>query len=229
MSDTLAQIRLLQCADSAFPSGNFAFSNGLETLVAEGRVRGAADITGLLKDQILPRWLSFDRWFVVEAHKAASEFETGDLVEIDRACHAQSTTENLAAASRRVGQAMLRVHERLGTPLAADFFAAIGKREGTETSGYEPVVQGLVGAGVGLDLSQTEVGAIHTLLTGTVSAAVRLGRLGALDAQTVLAAIAADASTGLLAPLPDHPHSFAPLAEIATQRPPPGNISLFAT
>lgn len=227
MTDTRAHIRLLQCADSAFPSGSFAFSNGLETLVTEGRVRGASGITALLRHQILPRWLTFDRWFLAGAHAAAPDISA--LIEIDRDCHVQSTTENLAAASRRVGRAQLRVHDRLGTPGAGAFFDAIGRREGKERSGYEPVVQGLIGVGVGLDRTQTEVGAIHTLLSGTVSAAVRLGRLGALDAQSVLAELAEDAAIGLAGPLPDLPESFSPIAEIATQRSPPGNVSLFAT
>lgn len=47
MADTTNLFRLLQCNDSAFPSGAFAFSNGLESLVLEQMVKGQADESGI--------------------------------------------------------------------------------------------------------------------------------------------------------------------------------------
>ncbi|MCD0162340.1 urease accessory protein UreF, partial [Deinococcus sp. 6YEL10] len=38
-------LRLLQLSDSAFPTGAYAFSDGLETLTTRGAVRSPADLT----------------------------------------------------------------------------------------------------------------------------------------------------------------------------------------
>ena len=41
MTDPMQLMRMLQFADSAFPIGSFAFSDGLETAVSEGLVADA--------------------------------------------------------------------------------------------------------------------------------------------------------------------------------------------
>jgi len=227
VSTPFTHLRMLQCADSSFPSGSFAFSNGLETLAAEGKVKNSDDIAELLNVQLLPRWLDFDRWFVAKAYECSDDLNA--LIRLDRDCHVQNATETLAAGSRRIGRSLLRVHERIGTPGAKAFREAIDRASGKEASGYEPVVQGLVGAGVGLDRTQTELGAVHSFLSGTVSAAVRLGRLGAIDAQVVLADVAATVAERLAEPLSEFAFSFAPVSEIAAQRKPIGDIQLFAS
>ncbi|EAQ01519.1 Urease accessory protein UreF [Pseudooceanicola batsensis HTCC2597] len=220
-------LRLLQTADSSFPSGAFAFSSGLETLAAEGRVGGAADVRALLADQIVPRWLGFDRLFLREAFAAAADPDT--LLEIDRRCHLQNTVDRLAEASRRVGRALLTVHARIGTTGAAEYRDSLAASGQATTLGYEPVVQGIVGAGLGLACDEAEAGALNAVVMGFTSAAVRLGRLGALDAQSVLAALADDMAAGLARMPPAQPGAFSPLTEIAALRRPADQASLFAT
>ncbi|MEL6775263.1 MAG: urease accessory protein UreF, partial [Pseudomonadota bacterium] len=81
MTRASSLLRMMQAGDSAFPSGAFAFSNGLETLLVEGVVPGRMDLPTVLMEQIGPRWLSFDRAFLHAAMGAA------DTAEIDRDCH----------------------------------------------------------------------------------------------------------------------------------------------
>lgn len=223
----LPLLRLLQTSDSAFPSGAFAFSSGLETLANEGRVRGAPDVQALLSDQVVPRWLEFDRFFLREAHAAAGDAET--TLEIDARCHLQNTVDRLADASRRVGRSLLTVHARIATPHAATYRAALAQGGRGESGGYEPVVQGLLGHGLGLSAPQTEAGALNAVVLGFASAAVRLGRLGAIEAQAVLARIAEIMAVGLSRPPPVHAGAFAPLTEIAAIRRNISHASLFAT
>ncbi|EEX16520.1 urease accessory protein UreF [Citreicella sp. SE45] len=226
MSDALSLLRLLQCSDSAFPSGAFAFSSGLETLVNEGRVQGADDMARLLEAQVIPRWLEFDRPFLRRAFHAEGPEA---LLDIDTTCHLQNTVERLATASRRIGRSLLTVHARVGTPGAEAYRNHLRAAALPDATGYEPVVQGMIGAGLRLSLAQAEAGALNTVVTGMTSAAVRLGRLGALDAQSVLAGIAAAMAEGLAGTAPAQPGAFAPLIEIAAQRRMAGQISLFAT
>lgn len=224
-TDTL--IRLLQVSDTSFPSGAFAFSSGLETLANEGRVHGAADIRAILTGQILPRWASFDRPFLQAAHAAGTDLRR--LAEIDARCHAQNTADRLAEAARRIGRSLLSVHARVGTPGTAEYRAAIRSPEQRDVTGYEPVVQGLIGSGLGLSVAQTELSGLHSVTMGFVSAAVRLGRLGAIEAQSILAASAQPMAEILDATVPARPGAFSPLAEIAALRRNPTHASLFAT
>lgn len=223
----LPLLRLLQSADTAFPSGAFAFSSGLETLANEGRVRGASDVQEVLATQIVPRWLSFDRPFLHAAHAAAAD--PSRLLEIDGDCHLQNTTDRLAEASRRVGRSLLSVHARIGTPHVAAYRAALAEARRPDATGYEPVVQGLVGAGLDLSPSETEAGALHSVVMAFVSAAVRLGRAGAIEAQAVLANVAPAMAEGLAQPVPERPGAFAPYAEIAAMRRATHHASLFST
>lgn len=223
----LSQLRLLQSADSAFPSGAFAFSSGLETLANEGKVRGAAGVQDVLAAQIIPRWLGFDRVFLHAAHEAAGDPDR--LLEIDRRCHCQNTVDRLAEASRRVGRSLLSVHSRIGTPKVDEYRVLLAEMQQPESTGYEPVVQGVVGAGLGLSPADTEVGALHAVVMSFVSAAVRLGRSGAIEAQSILVNVAPRMAGGLARPVPERAGAFAPFAEIAAMRRPAQHASLFAT
>lgn len=223
----LSLLRLLQTNDSAFPSGAFAFSSGLETLCNEGRISGAEDVARLLRDQIVPRWLSFDRYFLRAAFDAQGD--TDVLLELDRLCHLHNTVEGLAKASRRVGRALLTVHARIGTPGVAAYGARLAETHSGPTAGYDPVVQGLIGHGLGLDAAQAEIGALNSVVTAFTGSAVRLGRLGALDAQSVLATLAGTMADGLDSPPPDRPGAFTTLTEIAALRRTSDHASLFAT
>lgn len=227
MTDPLALLRMMQTADSAFPSGAFAFSSGLETLRTEGRVHGAADVHALLTQQIMPRWFSFDRPFLREAMDAAQDPDR--LMLIDGRCHMQNTSDRLAEASRRIGRALLSVHARIGTPHVAPFRAAIARAERPGDVGYDPVVQGVVAAGLGLSALQAQAGALNAAVTAFVSGAVRLGCLGAIEAQSLLAQVAPDMARGLTAPCPERAGSFSPLSEIAAVRRDTSHASLFAT
>ena len=227
MSDAHSLLRLLQTTDSAFPSGAFAFSSGLETLKNEGKVRDATDVYRVLTQQIIPRWFSFDRPFLVEAREAAED--SARLLEIDARCHIQNTSDRLADASRRIGRSLLSVHGRIGTPHAVAYEAAIAQAGRMNRAGYEPVVQGLVSQGIGLSLEQAEIGALNSTVMAFISAAVRLGCLGAIEAQSLLAQTASEMSNGLSIPCPTRAGSFSPLSEIAAVRRATDHASLFAT
>lgn len=228
MSDCrLSLIRLLQTSDSAFPSGAFAFSSGLETLAREGKAASEAALSDIITGQVLARWFSFDRCFLRQAMEAA--VQPGALLALDLRCHLQNSAERLALSSRRVGRSLLSVHSRIGTPLAGAYQQEIRRAGRHDRAGYEPVVQGVIAAGLGLDHAEAEVGALHAVTSAFLSAAVRLGVLGAIGAQAVMARIAPVMAAGLAAPCPGHATGFAPLIEIASARRSEDHANLFAT
>lgn len=221
MADPAALLGMLQISDSAFPSGAFAFSAGLETLSGEGRITAEDDMHRYLRDEILPRWLAFDRWFLAQGHGLGL---TG-CAALDRDCECQTTVSGLGLASRRVGRALLSTHARIGTPGAGDYLAQL--LQGA-LPGHGPVVQGGLGRALALPLPLVEAGALHGTISAALSASVRLGIVGALGAQRIFAELRRDMAEGLGRALPDLPSSFSPLADIAAMRHGQNPTRLFA-
>ena len=204
---------LLQVSDSTFPSGSFAFSNGLETLVSEKRIKSADDLEDVIERHIVPRWLEFDRWFLFHAH-SSSQYED-EIVRLDRFYTANMVTDTLARASLRVGNAMLSMHQRLGTPGATELRSRIKQDRAT---GHATVVQGVLLAGFGLNREETQTSSLYAALSASVSAAVRLGAIGALEGQRILLRALKSGAAGLETPLPEHPYTSRPLIDIAVMR-----------
>jgi len=126
----------LQHADSAFPSGGFAFSSGIEGLAAVGAPLDRQGLTAAVIATIRHRWSSSDRVALVRAYQAG-----GDLARIgaiDLAVEAATLAEPLRTGSKRNGGALLAAHVRLATPGAAELRSAI---DCGRALGHLPVVQ----------------------------------------------------------------------------------------
>ena len=176
-------LTILQHADSAFPSGSFAFSNGIEGLAA---MNAALDRTGLQNVVTMflrHRWATSDRIALALAHRANGDLDR--VGEIDLAVEAATLAEPLRTGSKRNGNALLAAHVRLRTPARSGFAQArlaTAKRMATSLS-----CKALSGA----PAVSTEANAIavsgYSTAAGLIAAAVRLGRIGAVEAQTALA------------------------------------------
>ncbi len=216
-------LSVCQLADSAFPSGGFAFSQGLETLLAEGKLSGEAALEGYLAHQLADRWLPFDRYFLTHSHGQADD--SGALFTLDADCEAMSLVASLREGSRRNGLALLTSHEKIGTEGAAAY-----RRAALQGSarGHLPVVQGFLYRRRGLALLPSLVAAAHAFLAGQVAVAVRLGTLGTLAGQRILSNLQPGLSAALAEPLPETaPWSFAPMSEIAAMRHETQSLKLF--
>lgn len=205
----------LQYADSFFPSGALAFSWGLEALVADRQVADAAELQAFLEGQLRHRWASFDRPFLVAAHRAAGDFDR--LAQLDRLAEAMSLPRENRAAAQRLGLALLGVHERLATPGAATYRAQV--RAG-EAPGQLPVVQGFLLGALGLDEATAAAVSGHSLVTMLASAALRLGAITHIDAQRALSAMRPILASLLAEPAAavERAQAFAPATDIAAMR-----------
>jgi urease accessory protein len=205
---------LLQVNDSQFPSGAYAHSLGLEDLVQRGLVRDADGLHAFLRDQVGPALLAFDVPMLARAHAAAAAGRLADLAALDRELDAWKLADELRQASRRMGSRRLALVRRLTPSPLLDAFAAL----------RTPQHQIVVGA---LEMREWPVAVAawafaHQSVTGYVTAAVKLLRLGQERAQAVLRSALADLApampSALGEPALSHPGWFNPLLEIASLR-----------
>lgn len=222
-------LTVLQHGDSLFPSGAFGFSWGLEGMLAEGMLT-AADLPAAIPLLLHNRWSPFDRVAVARAWRAADSGEGQALALLDLELEAALLAPVERAGSVRAGAALLAGHRRLGTPGAADLQARI--REGG-LRGHRPLVEGVLWQGLGLAEPQALALSAYGFAAALCSAAVRLGRLGALEQQAILAAALPAIAEGIEGGFPAEGMpalgSFNPLAEIAMMRQPLRDQALFAT
>lgn len=215
---------LLQQGDSFFPSGGFASSWGLETLYAERQVHDALTLSSFIDGQLRCRWALCDRAALRLVYQRGDALEA--VAEIDAEVEALSLARDLREASRRAGRALLRVHSQLGTGNVAAYLELI--RRG-QAYGHVPIVQGLVWRILTRDVTAAETLAGHLLCVAFVSAAVRLGCVGHIDAQQVLSGAHTTLAKVLQLLPPTDLSSFAPVADIAMMRHEVQEVRLFSS
>jgi urease accessory protein len=104
---------LLQANDTAYPSGSYAHSFGLEELVESGVVKTAADLENFIEHQVIPALLTFEIPHFVNAHQATINSDITILLEIDQELDAWRIPHELRDASRRIGSQRLDLLNQL--------------------------------------------------------------------------------------------------------------------
>jgi urease accessory protein len=172
---------LLQLADSAFPSGAFTLSHGLETLVADGAVRSADDVAALLEVSLLDRFARADLVIMLAVHEVT---DLEEILELDRRLSTVKLATDDRIASQRVGRRLAIEASRLVEDvLLAGYVAALadGRAEGNAS-----VAMGVATRGFGVPARAAALGAAWTFASGFCAAALRLGLLGHGQAQRIL-------------------------------------------
>ena len=213
-----ATLTALQLADSAFPTGGFAFSWGLEAALAEGRA-DRASLRDWLAVEVLDRWAPFDRVVLAGAWRCA---DTDALCVRDCDTDLLFPAEPLRLRSAEAGGALLTAAARLGDPAGLALACAVADGRAV---GHLPLVQGAVFRSMGLTLELALAVSAHAAAQALATAALRLGAVGALEAQAALAALRPALAEAMVPPDPDTPPAaFAPISEIAMLRPMAGRL-----
>jgi urease accessory protein len=167
-----------QLADSAFPTGGFAHSSGLEAAWQHGEIRGTEEL------------VSFASTTLRQLKKAAIPFvaathgDPATLMEVDQLFDAFTPNHVANRASRKLGQAFLLAVRRIfaGVHDRSELVNAAG------SSAYCSHLAPLFGAALRLldvPLETTVRLFVFGQLRSVLAAAVRLNIVGPMEAQTV--------------------------------------------
>jgi urease accessory protein len=226
----------LQLNDSAFPSGRYTLSHGLEAFAQSGRLLAPSapeQLLALLSDSIRLGVAPSDATALVCAHRAVAADGTLDVSLVARADE-RLTAVKLASgpreASRRTGGALLDA--------AVAAFDLAAPRELAElvatrrACGNHAVVVGLLSASLGVSRRDAAAGELYAFAAGWVGAAVRLGLSDHLTAQALLHAAQAVIVESALQALDRDVEDISasvPLLDVMSMRHEQAEVRLFAT
>jgi len=220
----LSILQAIWQADGMFPSGSFAFSYGVEGVVAlRSKLDGTA-LAELTATIIRQRWVTFDRVALIQAFRAGSNLQA--IAAIDRDVEASTFGSTMRDGSRRNGGSFLASHARLGEATALRLRDAV--RSGA-CLGHIAVMQGAVWQAMGLDEKLAQLASAYGVASGVTAAAVRLGAIGALEGQKVLRGCLPSIEAVVAQPVPNDAglSSFVPFLEIAAARHARADLRLF--
>ena len=176
-----------QLADSAFPTGGFAHSSGLESAYRCGEVGDSSDLIDFVCTA-LTQSVRGSVPFVTAAYRHPNQ-----LTEYDKLCDVFLNNHVANRASRRQGQALVASIE---TTFQSDGLSRLGSMVKSRClAGHLAPVFGVVMCKLGLGLDRTQRLFLFGSLRGLISSAVRLGVVGPLEGQSIQHALAPFAET----------------------------------
>jgi urease accessory protein len=168
---------LWQLADSAFPSGGFAHSGGLEAARQTGEVPRGDDLREFVKASLLQAATA------AAPYALAARATPDAIAQLDRRYDAFLSNHVANRASRAQGQGFLAASVRtLGMPALRELALRI---RADDLPGHWPVVFGAVGGCLGLSPRHLARLLLFITLRGLISSAVRLGVVGPMHAQSL--------------------------------------------
>ena len=187
------KLTLIQLADSFFPSGSYTLSHGLESLIQQDKIQQPQDIIDFLRILLHQKIAPCDLVSLIHAYHAGVQAEIAKIEYIAELLYAQTLIETTRKTQTQSGRALLMVAQSTWQDPLLDVL----DRDRALNRFYclHPVVFGVVGRVAGLNVIDTALGFLHGFVTGVLGAAIRLGSLGHLQAQTILLELAPEIET----------------------------------
>jgi urease accessory protein len=208
-------LTILQLTDSAFPTGAFAHSFGLETYVTRGIVGSAATLEAFITNTLLHAVAPSDGVACVAVSQPGADWEDR-MQRLDHRLTAMKIVTESRDASRTLASRFLRTATSLfSLPRATSYLTHI---DAQTLYGHLSLAYGLVCHDLALPLQPALVGWFRHYCASLVSVGVRLIPLGQTEGQVLLARLGTaivDAVDLALRRHPDDLASFAPGQELA--------------
>lgn len=175
--DEQALLKLLQLASPALPVGAFSYSEGLETLVAQGYLLASDALQNWLVQELRYGSVRLDVAIATRAHQHLNHPE--QLAYWNQWLTASRDTAELRQQSWQMGRALVRLVQTLHPELQPAFNAC-----GTPCN--FAVAFGVAAAHWQIDIHTMALGYLQSWAANLIGAAVKLVPLGQTDGQSCL-------------------------------------------
>lgn len=208
----------LQLSDSAFPSGFYTMSHGLEGFHQAGEVTPRT-VGDLLEQLLFAAVGPGDATALARAHGAASRRDWDAVAALDRELFAAKLNAELRRASTRSGRQLADIAAEVfaGTPGGDDIAVWAERIKAKQTPGCQPVTTAVCYAATGVPVEEAVAADLFAFCTSFVGAALRLRLTDHRGAQVivrrmqpVIQTVAADAAVRPAADI----GGFAPLGDV---------------
>ena len=166
-----ALLASLQLADSAFPSGFYTLSHGLEGF-AQAKAIDPESLPNLLADLLRHAVGPSDATALAIAHRGAAVGDWDLVVATDRRLHATKLNRELRVASTRTGRQMLDVSRQCIGGAVIERYARL--LTDNQTPGCQAVAAGVVYAAAGVAVDRAVASDLFAFSASFVGAALRL-------------------------------------------------------
>ena len=174
----------LQLADSFFPTGMYAHSQGLEGMVRRGLVSSPSDVEEFLRNQLAWSVLPSDGVALLNSHRSAVRGDLATIVAIDHLLSALKLPSELRAVSVQVGRRLLDETVPFVTHrLHADYRSKVAT---LSTPGNGAGALGVVALTLDIPEEPALMVFSHSFATSVLGAALRLLPMTHVDAQGIL-------------------------------------------
>lgn len=172
-------LHLIQIHDSAFPSGSFAHSFGMETYIQEDAIASESDLKKFCEMYIRENFASGDAIIANEAYHLAKNGDIEGLVHLENISHAIKLSPETRKGSMMMGRQFLQTVQ----PLSEDELLQswYEKFKSKEVKSHYAVVYGIYTASLGVDARSSLETFLYSSITSLVLNAVRavpLGQMG---------------------------------------------------
>ena len=172
-------LHLLQIHDSAFPTGSFAHSFGMETYIQENVIRNEDDLREFCDMYIRHNLASTDAIIAKEAYNLTKNRDIKGLIHLENICQGIKLSPETRKGSSMMGRRFLQTVY----PLSDEEFLTIWyeKVKSKEIQGHYPVVYGIYTAMLGVDVKMSLETFLYSSITALVQNAVRAVPLGQMS------------------------------------------------
>lgn len=172
-------LHLVQIHDTAFPTGSFAHSFGMETYIQEDIIRDEDDLLKFCNMYLQFNLASTDAIIVKEAHDLAKKQDIQGLVHLEKICHGIKLSPETRKGSMMIGRQFLKTVNSLSDEELLNTWYE--KLENNDINGHYPVVYGIYTALLGADAKISLETFLYSSITALVQNAVRAIPLGQMS------------------------------------------------
>jgi urease accessory protein len=175
---SLVRLRLMQLADSAFPSGGFTQSFGLETFIQGGDIKTKQELTQFMQTFLYYTWRPTDLLAVKLAWKAARKLDLKHLYLLDKRLNAMKLPSESREGSVKMGKRLRQLLVEIDSNYLLETHFPYG---------HQAIILGHYGAVVGIELTLLLAAVAHMTTASLIANGIRAIPLGQTSGQQVLA------------------------------------------